>query len=116
MQAIVQIHGGTAFLSSCGRGPTLWRARGQPWVSIENGDQVPLTNGDEVSLDCNAPEAVIFTCEEEGNMQQQDGYAHQAQPQLPYPWEQLVDPNGNAYYSNAQTGQVQWEPPQQGAW
>ena len=30
---------------------------------------------------------------------QQGSYA-----QLPYPWEQLADPQGNVYYFNAQTG------------
>ena len=34
------------------------------------------------------------------------------EPQLPYPWERLVDPsNGAAYYFQPQTGESQWEPP-----
>ena len=45
---------------------------------------------------------------------QQQGYGQQQQGgQLPYGWEQLTDPSsGQAYYSNQQTGQVQWERPQ----
>jgi len=114
VQAIVQIHDGTATLSSCGRDSTLWRGRGLPWVALNKGDQVPLTDGDQVSLDCNDAEAAVYTCEEQAQEQgamQQDTYA-----QLPYPWEQLADQEGNVYYSNTQTGESQWEPPQQGAW
>ena len=116
VQAIVQIHDGTATLSSCGRGPTLWRGRGLSWVALNKGDQVQLADGDQVGLDCNDPEAAVYTCEEQAQAQggvQQGSYA-----QLPYPWEQLADPQGNVYYFNAQTGVSQWEPPQQagGAW
>jgi len=65
--------------------------------------------------------------QEGGGYAQQDPYAQQAQPQqpqaqqaqqaqpqqgqLPYPWEQLADQNGNIYYSNPQTGEASWEPP-----
>ena len=87
VQAIVQIHDGTATLSSCGRGPTLWRGRGLSWVALNKGDQVPLAHGDQVGLDCNDPEAAVYTCEEQAQAQggvQQGSYA-----QLPYPWEQL---------------------------
>ena len=114
VQCIVQIHDGTATLSACGRDSTLWRGRGLPWVALNNGDQVPLTDGDQISLDCNDPEAAVYTCEEQAQEQgaaQQDTYA-----QLPYPWEQLADQEGNVYYSNTQTGESQWEAPQQGAW
>ena len=116
VQAIVQIHDGTATLSSCGRGPTLWRGRGLSWVALNKGDQVQLADGDQVGLDCNDPEAAVYTCEEQAQAQggvQQGSYA-----QLPYPWEQLADPQGNVYYFNPQTGVSQWEPPLQagGAW
>ena len=49
---------------------------------------------------------------------QQGGVQQGSYAQLPYPWEQLADPQGNVYYFNAQTGVSQWEPPQQarGAW
>ena len=114
VQAIVQIHDGIATLSSCGRDSTLWRGRGLPWVALNKGDQAPLTDGDQVSLDCKDPEAAVYTCEEPAQEQgalQQDTYA-----QLPYPWEQLADQEGNVYYSNTQTGESQWEPPPQGSW
>jgi len=73
-----------------------------------------------VSVDCNDPEAAVFTCQAEvesakpqaqqggGEPQQQQG----GEPQLPYPWERRVDPsNGAAYYFQPQTGESQWEPP-----
>ena len=45
---------------------------------------------------------------------QQGGYEQQGQPyELPYPWEQLADPSsGQVYYSNPQTGEASWDPPQ----
>ena len=45
---------------------------------------------------------------------QQAGYEQQGQPyELPYPWEQLADPSsGQVYYSNPQTGEASWDPPQ----
>ena len=53
---------------------------------------------------------------QQGYGQQQGGYqqqGQQSQGQLPYGWEQLMDQNsGHVYYSNSQTGQTQWEPPQ----
>jgi len=126
VQCIVQIHDGTATLTSCGRGPTLWCARGCPWVALENGDQVPLTDGDLVSLDCNDPGGTVFACEEralQGGQPQMSGHpqGHQqgvydqqlGQPQLPYPWEMLVDHSGAVYYANAQTGVTSWDAPQQ---
>ena len=82
-----------------------------------------------MSLDCNDPDEVVFTCEQKGAAPQggsqqsaQSGYQQneyaqqappqQASPQLPYPWEQLADQNGAVYYSNPQTGEAQWEAPQ----
>lgn len=42
----------------------------------------------------------------------QDQYATAyPQSQLPFPWEQLVDQNGQVYYSNPQTGVTSWDPP-----
>ena len=130
VQCIVQIHDGTATLTSCGKGPTLWRPRSPPmhgwprWIALDKGDLVPLTDGDQVSLDVNDPEGAVFTCSETsavqqvqqgGGYQQQDGYGQHGQPQLPYPWEQLVDQNGAVYYSNPQTGAASWDPPQENA-
>lgn len=48
---------------------------------------------------------------QQGGPQHHDNYAQQQQ--LPYPWEQLVDQNGAAYYHNPQTGESSWDPPQQ---
>jgi hypothetical protein len=46
---------------------------------------------------------------------QESGHAQHGQPQLPAPWEQLIDPStGAAYYYNGQTGESSWEPPQGG--
>jgi hypothetical protein len=115
VQCIVQVHDGMATLTSCGRGPTLWRQRGLNWVALDNGDQVPLNDGDQISLDCSDPEGAVFECVDASVAQHggyQQGYAQQAQ--LTYPWEQLVDQNGNVYYANSQTGEASWEPPQQG--
>ena len=97
VQCIVQIHDGTATLSSCGRGPTMWRPRGQYWIALNEGDQVPLNEGDEVSLDSNDPDGAVFVCQDEETLQQ-SGYQQQYdQQQLPYPWQQLLDQNGATY-------------------
>ena len=112
---------GTATLTSIGRGPTLWRERGGPWCSVQKGEGLTLTDGDGIALDCNNPEGAAFECLAKRVVQQGQGgypqgsrYAQQGQPELPYPWEQLTDQNGHAYYSNPQTGESQWDPPQQG--
>jgi len=107
---------GSATLTSVGKGPTMWRQADGPWFAIQNGVTTTLASGDQVSLDCNDPEAAIFTCVEASAMEQgghqQGGLAQQGQPQLPYPWEQLVDQSsGQVYYHNPQTGAAQWEPP-----
>lgn len=116
VQAIVQIHDGTATLSSSGRGPTMWRPNGQNWIALYEGDQVPLNDGDEVSLDCNDPDSAVFVCQDEETLQQ-GGYGRQHdQPQLPHPWQQLVDQNGAFYFYNAQTGESSWDPPLQGGY
>ena len=105
VQCIVQCHDGVAQLTSCGKGPTLWRTGPADWVALESGDQVPLLDGDLVSLDCNDPEGAVFVCRDEAAM-------HQGGSHLPYPWQQLVDPqSGDAYYSNPNTGEAQWDPP-----
>ena len=114
---------GTATLSSIGRAPTLWRERDGPWCSVGKGEKLTLTDGDCIALDCNSPEGATFECQQKGpgpvqTRYQQGGYAQQGQQQgqqqLPYPWEQLADQNGQVYYSNPQTGESQWDPPQQG--
>jgi len=127
-QCMVQVLAdGTVTLTSYGKGPTLWRARAGPWQHVRNGESLVLSDGDQVSLDVNQPDGAVFTCQDETAMQQSKGYpeeaytqqqrqGQQAQGQLPYPWEQLVAQNGAVYYSNPQTGEASWEPPQQGGY
>ena len=110
---------GTATLTSIGRGPTLWRERGGPWCSVQKGESLTLTDGDGIALDCNNPEGATFECLAKRAVQQGQGEYPQGsscteQGQLPYPWQQLTDHIGQVYYSNPQTGESQWDPPQQG--
>jgi len=133
IQALVKCSNAGAVLSSEGRGVTLWRMPGGEWNVLYKGESRYLNDGDQVSLDCNDPEGAVFSCLREGGYARQDPYAQQqqggygqqqggypqqgqqqqGQGQLPYGWEQLTDPSsGQVYYSNAQTGQTQWEPPQ----
>lgn len=119
---------GTATLRSCGKGPTLWRAWGGPWNVLHKDERHILSDGDQVSLDWQDPEAAVFTCQVQAAMQQggyeQQGYAQQGNGQsgytqqgfpnqrLPAGWTAGVDPSsGGTYYYNEQTGQSQWEPP-----
>jgi len=53
---------GTAALISCGRGSTLWRQSDSPWYAVSRSDTCPLAHGDQISLDCNDPDAAVFTC------------------------------------------------------
>lgn len=53
-QCIVKVNAdGTATLTSCGKSPTFWRQRDGPWCAVPNGESLILTDGDQVSLDCN---------------------------------------------------------------
>eukprot|EP00964_Phaeocystis_antarctica_P060243 scaffold35915_cov69-Phaeocystis_antarctica.AAC.4 len=77
---------GTAALVSCGkgptwlgvrvrvrgrvRGPTLWRQSGAPWYAMSRSETCTLADGDQISLDCNDPEAAVFTCEVNSAAQQ----------------------------------------------
>jgi len=134
---------GTATLISKGRGPTMVRSRpaegwperseqwyrynGPMWNALYAEEQHVLADGDQVSLDCNDPEAAVFTCQvdyaqPEGYAQQQQGYVQQqqdfaqqqqayAQQELPAGWVMGIDEaSGATYYYNQQTGQSQWEP------
>ena len=133
---------GTASLFSCGRGPTMWRSKFDavfpcgPWQAIYKNQMHVLSDGDQISLDCNDPDDAVFTCHVAGAMgqsahaQQQDqqGYAQQqgcAQQQgyapppqgyaqgLPPGWTSGIDQaSGATYYYHEQTGQSQWEYPQ----
>jgi hypothetical protein len=71
VQAVVQVLAdGTALLESRGKAPTLWRACGGPWYALNRGEQAPLADGDQVSLDPYHPEAAVFTCHDERALQQ----------------------------------------------
>lgn len=91
VQAVVQVASdGTATLESRGKGPTLWRERGDPlWWALQRGERAPLADGDEMSLDVNDPEAAVFTCWRERAVQPQDGYLSQ--------WENSYPQQGGIY-------------------
>jgi len=79
VQATVKVLAdGSAKLTSEGKGPTMWRPGGGPWYSLSTGEGLTLSDGDQVSLDCNDPEAAVFVCEAESAMQQ-GGYQQQGQ-------------------------------------
>ena len=102
IQAVVHVMAdGQPLLVSSGRAATLWRAAyGAPWSELHKDESITLSNGMQVSLDCRNPEGAVFTCQESGTQQ------------IPYPWEALVDEaSGAFYYSNPQTGAMQWDPP-----
>ena len=105
---------GIASLTSTGKGPTLWRDRGGPWCAVQRAESLVLADGDQVSLDCNDPEAAVFTCHVDYAQQE---YTHQGYPQdLPAGWVSGLDESSGAiYYYNEQTGHSQWEPPQPGS-
>ena len=130
---------GTATLTSCGKGPTLWRAWGGPWNGLYKDERHILTDGEQISLDWQEPEAAVFSCQlvsampqqgeyaQQGGHAQQSGHAQQEYAQqhgytqqgytqaLPAGWITGVDQaSGATYYFNEQTGQSQWEPPQPG--
>jgi len=71
---------GSATLTSVGRGATLWREQGGPWCSVQMGEGLVLSDGDQVSLDCNDPNEVVFTCQQKcaaqqgGSQQGEGGY------------------------------------------
>ena len=125
VQCLVQVApDGTATLLSFGKRPTGLRRRvGAPWYGLQEGVHV-LLDGEQIALDMDSgeplgwqgvPYTAVYTVHEEkadigmGYAQQQ-----QQQQQLPYPWVELVDPNGSVDYSNPQTGAASWDPPQQG--
>ena len=130
MQCAIQVSAdGSAILQSIGKRTTGWRQPGGYWSWIQKDQMVPLTSGDQVCLDQSNPEGAVFACEQGGGGQQQGGYGQQQGQQqsgygqqqggqqqggqLPYGWVELADPSsGQVYYSNQQTGQVQWERPQ----
>jgi len=130
---------GAAILTSCGKGPTLWRVWGEPWTALHKDERHVLADGEQVSLDCNDPEAAVFACHlqsgtPQGSAVQQGGYDQQGYTQqgyiqpdtqqgyaqqgyaldLPAGWTAGIDSeSGATYYYNEHSGQSQWEPPQQ---
>mmetsp|Transcript_6596 Transcript_6596/g.15384 ORF Transcript_6596/g.15384 Transcript_6596/m.15384 type:complete len:298 (-) Transcript_6596:339-1232(-) len=68
---------GTATLTSTGKGATLWSSNGAPWVALRKDDEVPLADGDLISLDCNNPDGAIFMCQSlgAGGAAQHGGFA-----------------------------------------
>uniref|UniRef100_A0A7S2N8S6 WW domain-containing protein n=1 Tax=Haptolina brevifila TaxID=156173 RepID=A0A7S2N8S6_9EUKA len=136
VQANVRVSAdGTATLMCCGKGPTLWRAWGGSWSALYKDEQHVLADGDQVSLDCNNPEAAVFSCHLQSGTQQasyaqqgyaqqgctqpgtQQGYAQNLPAMLPAGWRVGTDSSSGAtYYYNEHTGQSQWEPPHQGGY
>ena len=109
IQAIAQANSdGTATLTSHGRGPTLWRAHGGPWNALYSGQRKELQGGDQVSLDCNEPEAAVFTCLQE-SATPHHGYDQGYGDQQGYY-------AGNQYGSGYGYGGQQSGYPQQGLW
>jgi hypothetical protein len=103
---------GTATLTSCGKGPTLWRAWDGPWEPLYKGQRQVLADGDQVSLDWQEPEAAVFSCQVEGPLHHQD--QQQQSHGLPDGWATDVDQgSGATYYYNEYTGASQWDPPLQ---
>jgi len=111
-QCLVQVGAdGTALIASLGKRPTGLRRRNDaPWYGLAQGYHV-LVDGEQVSLDVDSgesfgwqglPYTAVFTCHKEGG-DMGTGY-EQGLTQLPYPWIQLVDPEGAVYYANQQTG------------
>jgi hypothetical protein len=102
---------GVATLTSYGKGPTLWRQQhGYGWVALYNGDQVILSEGDQIGLDWHDPEAAVFTCyatadngmgydqygqQQQPQQQQQGGYSEHNYPQEGY---------DQGYYGEQQPG------------
>ena len=108
---------GTTNVIGCGgKGPTLVRSRGDgQWTPLYKGQTRILRDGDQISLDAYNPESAVFTCTEEGAAQQ--GGAQGGAQGLPAGWYASVDPaSGQTFYCNEQTGESQWEPPQQGSY
>jgi len=120
---------GSATVVSLGKPLTGWRAgAGMAWQWLRKDDERALFQGAQLSLDQSNPEADVFTIQKQemgaygqsqgyGQPQQQAGgygqYPGGAQG-LPVGWAAAVDPgSGQTYYYNEQTGQSQWEPPQQ---
>ena len=95
--------------------------QGDAWACSKAVHPATTMMGGAVQQDDSAQQAGY----QQGGYQQQDGSAllvrfggianldERPYPStLPYPWEQLADQNGAVYYSNPQTGEASWDPPQ----
>ena len=72
--------GSAAVLTSRGKPATGWRPRGGQWQQLFAGQQVQLTDGDQVSLDIKNPESSVFTFQDESAQGYSQGYGQQQQP------------------------------------
>ena len=126
---------GTATAYSTGKPPTGFRAGPhEPWQWMQRGESRVLSHGCKISLDAKSPEEAVYKFELGGmggtqtgvvpgqqaggsGGQQQGGFGGQQQggaQNLPAGWISGIDQaSGQTYYYNQQTGQSQWEPPQQ---
>ena len=104
---------GGAVLVSVGESPTLWRAAGGAWNSVYQWESQALSDGDQVSLDCNDPEAAVFVINGGGGgPSRQPTGATRGQQAAGAGWVAQVDEaSGDTFYLNSQTGETQWEPP-----
>ena len=107
---------GAAVLTSVGEFPTLWRSAGGPWNMLHKYETQALSDGDQVSLDYNDPEAAVFVCTAGGGGQsQQPTGMTGGQQAASSGWVAQVDEaSGETFYLNSQTGETQWEPPPTG--
>ena len=96
---------GAAILASDGDQPTLVRQPGGQWEAIYKDQQQFLSEGMQISLDCNDPEGALFVCNSDAGGGGGGGGGGG--------WVAQVDQaSGQTYYMNSQTGETQWEPPQ----
>ena len=92
--------------------PTLWRAAGGPWNTLYQGQEQILSEGDQISLDCEDPERAVFVCNFGEGGAGEEHYHQQQQGGPTAGWEAQVDQaSGMTYYVNSQTGESQWELP-----
>ena len=104
--------GGGALLISRGESPTLWRRAGGPWNMLYKDEEQSLSDGDQISLDCDDPEGAVFVCTAPGGVGGQQQQPADLTARLDAGWESHVDEaSGQTYYVNSQTGESQWEPP-----
>lgn len=132
VQCILQVaeDGSAVYAYAQGRTPTGWRTRpDEPWRWMQPGESTTLQSGWKVSLDCNNPESAVYKMEKAGRFLVEDyinsvngvgtvdlrrtGVGGGGGGGLPPGWSAQVDPqSGQTYYSNQNTGETSWDPPQ----